>query len=353
MIKFFTLFIALLLSTLSACSQQAPQRYDSQFITMGTQAQLSIWADTPSQAALISKKIEQQLNEQSINWYAWSHQPASELRQLNTALKAGQSFQASEPMAKLLNISLHMHKSSQGYFDPALMPMTAAWGFADNQQPPITEPPSQLSLQQWAENRPRLADLDLQNQQVSSSRRDLQLDLGAIAKGYALDLAMQQLHQEGISQASLNLGGQILIMGNSLPPAVTQINVQDPRSTRFIGSIILHHGESVSTSGDYWRNNILQGQFIHHLLDPHTGSPVSHTQAVTVIANSGALADAASTALMAAGPEHWTTVAHAMGIQDVLRIDSAGNIQVTASLHKRIRFTPETLSRHSIQIVAL
>lgn len=353
MIKLVTVLAALCLSGAPGCMQRTPQRYDSQFITMGTQAQLSIWADTPTQAAQISKKIEQQLNQQSIDWYAWSPQQTSELRRLNAALKAGQHFQVSESLADLLHISLAMHKSSQGYFDPAIMPMTAAWGFADSNHPAMTEPPSQRLLQDWSQHRPRLADLTLRDHTVSSLRQDLQIDLGAIAKGYALDLAIQQLQREGITQASLNLGGQALLIGDSLPKSITEVKIQSPRSNTFLGRITLKSGESISTSGDYWRNNIVNGRTIHHLLDPHTGSPVSHTRAVTVIATSGVLADAASTALMAAGPERWPTVARALSIQEVLRIDSIGNIQVTASMHARLRLTPETLSHHSIQIVTL
>ncbi len=343
----------LCIGSLLACTKQAPQRYDSQFITMGTQATLSIWADSPIQATQISSKIEQQLQQQSINWYAWSDQPTSELRQLNTALQANKSFKASDELANLLSMALLLHKTSQGFFDPAIMPMTAAWGFADHQKPAITDLPDQQSLEQWRQHRPRISDLELRGHDVRGKHPDLQLDLGAIAKGYALDFVIKQLHAEGISQASINLGGQALIMGASLPSAVTQVNVQDPRSHNFIGSIALKDGESISTSGDYQRNNTVKGRTIHHLLDPHTGEPVNHTQAVTVITNSGALADAASTAIMAAGPEHWQAVARSMGIQNVLRIDSIGNIQVSTSLHSRLRLTPETSSRHSIQLVAL
>lgn len=353
MIKLVTLAVLLCAGSLPACTKQAPQRYDSQFITMGTQATLSIWADSPIQAAQISKIIEQQLQQQSIDWYAWSDQPTSELRQLNTALQAHQSFKVSDELANLLNTAILMHKSSQGFFDPAIMPMTAAWGFADHQKPAITALPSQQSLEQWRQHRPRISDLELRGHDVSSKHPDLQLDLGAIAKGYALDLVIKQLHAEGIAQASINLGGQALILGASLPSAITEVNVQDPRRDDFIGSIALRDGESISTSGDYQRNSTVKGRAIHHLFDPHTGEPVNHTQAVTVIANSGALADAASTAIMVAGPEHWQAVALSMGIENVLRIDSIGNIQVTTSLHSRLRLTPETSSHHSIQLVAL
>lgn len=353
MSKAVTLVALLCIGHLSACTKQAPQRYDSQFITMGTQVTLSIWVDSPTQAAQISNKLEQQLHQQSIDWYAWSDQSTSELRQLNAALQTGQHFKASDVMTNLLSMALLMHKNSQGFFDPAVMPMTAAWGFADIQKPAITELPSTQSLEQWKQARPRISDLALQDHDVSSARQDLQIDLGAIAKGYALDVAFKKLHDEGITQASLNLGGQVLIMGASLPSEMTKVKVQDPRAPDFIGTITLRSGESISTSGDYQRYNTVKDQFIHHLLDPQTGEPVNHTQAVSVIANSGALADAASTAIMAAGPERWQAVARSMGIKNVLRIDSIGNIQVTTSLHSRLHLTPKTSTRYSIQLVTL
>ena len=337
---------------LVACTPPEPQRYDSELLVMGTRANISIWSDTPTHAATITRQIEHQLTQQGIDWYAWSPDPRSELRRLNAAIKQGQPFTASDNLTNLLTMTLQIHQASLGYFDPAVMPMTEAWGFADNQQPPTTEIP-ETALRNWHISHPKLTDLTVQNRSISSRHRDLQLDLGGIAKGYALDLAMTTLRQLGVTQSCMNLGGQLLVMGTTLPDSCKWINLQDPRSENSLGKIEILDGESISTSGDYQRHGTIQGQSIHHLLDPHTGMPVMHTQCVTVVASSAILADAASTALMAAGPDHWQAVAKNLGIRKALRIDNMGHIEVSKDLYPHLRLLQQTLNNHPFAIVTL
>jgi thiamine biosynthesis lipoprotein len=76
---------------------------------------------------------------------------------------------------------------------------------------------------------------------------------------------------------------------------------------------------------------------MHHILDPRTGYPVTHTQAVTVVAADGTLADAASTALFVAGPEKWRDMAQALGVALALRVDASGEIQMTAAMRDRFQ----------------
>jgi thiamine biosynthesis lipoprotein len=344
--------LLLLCSGLVACSDATSQRYDSEFLAMGTQVQLSLWANSPAQAARVSRQLEQQLLQQGIEWYPWTDNPQGELRRLNKALAARQPFTLSQPLAELLYQSRQLHQTSQGYFDPVIAPLTVAWGFAGSTSPAVTTLPSATQLAEWRQSRPRFSDLQLHDRQVSSDR-DPQLDLGAIAKGYALDLAMQRLEQQGITQASINLGGQVILMGKSLPTSLARVALRDPRSAQSLAEVQLHDGESISSSGDYQRNAMVQGRRIHHLLDPHTGEPVAHTQAVTVIASSATLADAASTALMAAGPQHWLTVARTMGISEALRIDATGKIEVTTALYARLHWNRQLASPPYIQQVAL
>ena len=78
-----------------------------------------------------------------------------------------------------------------------------------------------------------------------------------------------------------------------------------------------------------------------------------HTQMVTVIAGSGVLADAASTALMAAGPAQWQDIARAMGIREALRIDATGKIEVSTALYARLRWSTQAIAGHSIQQITL
>lgn len=334
--------LALLCLAVAACTR-TPTRYDSEFLAMGTQVQLSLLADSQDQAAALSAQVEQTLRRQAIDWYPWTHDATGELKQLNAALAAGQAMNVSPPLRALLQTSLELHRNSEGYFDPAVAPLTQAWGFDDLDTHPAI--PAANLLDRWRSTRPTLADLNLSGATVSSARHDLQLDLGAIAKGYALQLALLQLKARGCSNAALNLGGQLAVMGEAMAQQVSAVLIRDPRAQRGLATVQLTAAESISTSGDYERVAVVNGQRVHHLFDPHTGLPVSHTQAVTVISSDATLADAASTALMAAGPQHWQRIARQLGVHEVLRVDATGAIEVTAALYARLHWRADLSQR--------
>ncbi|MGC3979774.1 MAG: FAD:protein FMN transferase [Steroidobacteraceae bacterium] len=327
------------------------QRYDSTFLAMGTEVQLSILAKDPSSAAQLSARIERSLRRQGIDWYPWTTDDSGELKQLNTALTEHRSMTVSPTLAALLQRSVELQRLSDDYFDPAVAPLVKAWGFADLNDAPATA--SSSILNQWRTSHPSLSDLHIDGKQVSSTRQDLQLDLGALAKGYALQLALQQLKAQGCTQAAINMGGQWGVMGKSMTAQLQTLAIREPRSAKALAEIRLQDGESISTSGDYERYALQDGRRIHHLLDPHTGQPVTHTEAVTVIDDDATLADAASTALMAAGPENWRRIARQMGIREALRIDASGAIEVTAALYARLQWNPAALRQHRIQQIDL
>jgi FAD:protein FMN transferase len=337
---------------LSSCGAASQLRYDSEFLAMGTLVQLAVLANDPIDAARLSAQIERTLQRQGVDWYLWTPDASGELKQLNAALAAGESRTVSPLLRQLLQRAMQLHQRSEGYFDPAVAPLIQAWGLADLNAPPAASSP-QNQLGQWRDARPTLADLRINGTLVSSRRRDLQLDLGAIAKGYALQLALQQLERAGCDNAMLNMGGQVGVTGPAMAGQLSAVVIRDPRNVTPLAKLHLTAGESISTSGDYERFIERDGQRIHHLLDPHTGTPVTHTQAVTVISDDPTLADAASTALMAAGPNHWQRIARQLGIREILRVDATGVIEVTAALYARLQWNPIAARLHSINIVEL
>ena len=96
--------------------------------------------------------------------------------------------------------------------------------------------------------------------------------------------------------------------------------------------------ESIVTSGDYERYFEYQGKRYAHILDPRSGYPATGARSITVLHGNATVADAASTALMVAGKTEWRQVARAMGIQQVMRIERDGTVQMTPALAKRLRF---------------
>jgi FAD:protein FMN transferase len=333
-----------------ACNAPARQRFDSEFLAMGTRVQLSVLAENPAEAAALSAHVERNLLREGVDWYPWTRDASGELRQINAALAKGEIRNISPSLAALLRRAMQAFDSSEGYFDPAVKPMTEVWGFADEEAPP-RQPPNPTVLAHWRESRPTMGDLHLEGQRISSLRHDLQLDLGAIAKGYAEQLALQQLRELGCTDAAINLGGQLATIGTAMANRLAAVAIRDPRADQALATLQLKAGESVATSGDYERFVERNGKRSHHLLDPHTGQPVTHTQAVTVVSSDPTLADAAATALMAAGSENWQRIARQLGIREALRVDATGAIEVTAALYARLQWLPASQTRRIRQII--
>ncbi len=125
------------------------------------------------------------------------------------------------------------------------------------------------------------------------------LDLGAIAKGYAVDIAADILRNDkNIAYALVNAGGNIKTIGTKADGKPWRIALQDPRrADSYLGILNLNANEAVATSGDYQRYYEVNGIRYHHILDPHTGLPARNAISVTVVASSALLTDYYSTLL--------------------------------------------------------
>ncbi len=167
----------------------------------------------------------------------------------------------------------------------------------------------------------------------------MQLDLGGYAKGYALDRAADILRGQGVKNALINIGGNVMALGDK-GGQPWRVGIQHPRAAAPLATLELRDGEAVGTSGDYQRYFELDGRRYCHLLDPRSGRPAEGVQAVTVLITprpgAGALSDAASKPLFIAAAGEWRGLAQRLGVEHVLRIDGGGALHVTAALRGRL-----------------
>ena len=125
------------------------------------------------------------------------------------------------------------------------------------------------------------------------------LNFGAIAKGYAVDKAIDVLKTLGIKEALVNAGGEISVIGNDWI-----VGIQHPREINSIIKKIKLDGFTVATSGDYEQYFEVDGNRYHHILDPKTGYPSKGLRSVTIINKLNAIADALATAVFVMGKEN-------------------------------------------------
>jgi thiamine biosynthesis lipoprotein len=215
-------------------------------------------------------------------------------------------------------------KLSNGSFDVSLDNLTKVWGFYtdDPKLPTKAEIDSALLNSGW-QNIVLLGD----NKIIKKEK--VRLNFGAIAKGYAVDKAIDVLKNSGIKQALVNAGGEISVIGNDWI-----VGIQHPREINSIIKKIKLDGFTVATSGDYEQYFEVDGNRYHHILDPKTGYPSTGLQSVTIINKSNTFADALATAVFVMGKENGINLIEGLDNTEAMMIDSEGKIFYSSEFEK-------------------
>ena len=237
-------------------------------------------------------------------------------------------------IVNLVRIALDVSEKSEGKYDITICPVVNLWGFFGD-KPAV---PLQSSIDSLLKD-VGYKSLKIENGILSKSNPRSQIDLGSIAKGYAVGEAVKVLRQEGITSALIDAGGDIYALG-TYKGRPWKIGIKDPRGDGVIGSLDLTDMTAV-TSGDYERYFIKDGKRYHHILDPQTGYPSQGMASVTIISPDPVLADGWSTALFVLGAEKGIPIIDAMQSTGTLMVTTDGRkiyssgMQVNTQLVKR------------------
>jgi len=307
---------------------------DHRFEAFGTGVRIEIVSAEPRRAAAATRDIEQLFRKADKDWYAFG---TGELARVNALLARGQPAPITNELAPLITRAIALHERSGGLFDPGVCALVRLWQFdSEEDLETASGPPTDAARLALQATQGTLGDLRFDGQTATASR-PLCIDLGGMAKGTALERARAVLAKHGIRNALVDIGGssQLALGEKATGPWI--IGLRDPRANRLIGQLVLQPGEAASTSGDYERGYTQNGRRYHHILDPGTGAPTTASASVTVLAGDGELADAASTALMVAGPTRFSAVGKSLGIIDALLITTTGELLTTPGMAARLR----------------
>jgi thiamine biosynthesis lipoprotein len=335
--KYYFYFFILIGLLLSSCKNHPDKTYQAQFYVFGTLVGVSIWGVPEEEASKAVNVITQDFQTMHNNWHAWHKSP---LTDLNQALASGVSVKESTELLPLLKLAKLYSRQSDGLFNPAIGKLIQLWGFHNDDLSVNLPPPAPAKIAELVALAPSMNDIQIQGELVSSTNPAVQLDFGAFAKGYAVDLAIEKLRQLGIRNAIINAGGNLKAIGQK----GTQpwfIGIRHPSGTGVLAAIAINGEESVITSGNYERFHEYNGVRYSHIIDPRTGQPTQGLTSVTVIDSNGALADAASTALTIAGLKDWHRIARQMGVKYVMLVDEAGTVYVNPAMAERVQFDPQ------------
>ncbi|RFA31207.1 hypothetical protein CAI21_00720 [Alkalilimnicola ehrlichii] len=314
-----------------AC-ERGPEVRQEQMLAFGTVVDVTLIGTDEATAQRGFDALAAQFDAQHHAWHAWQE---SDLTRINDKLAAGQTTTIDGDLRWLAERGIALAEQSEHYFNPAIGRLIALWGFHARQTNP--SPPPATAIDQLLAHSPRMTDLHLDGATLSSDNPAVQLDFGGMAKGLILDRAMIALRNEGIEHALISLGGDVQAIG-SRGDRRWRVGVIDPSTRGKLASLEIDSGENVFTSGTYERYFEYDGKRYHHLISPKTGYPARGLTAVTVVHEDATTADAAATALLVAGPEHWQRIARNMGVDQVLIVDDSGHVSITPTLVERVRF---------------
>ena len=315
----------------SSCANDNNSEYRHTLFVFGTLIEITLYDTTQAKAYSAFERLENDFHAYHASWTPWED---SELSRLNESIRAGDSPSVSGEVLPLITRSMDLFESSKGLFNPAIGDLINLWQMHRHEEAGI-RPPEETDIRRVVGQNPVMSDISINGTVVSSSNTAVQLSLGAFAKGYAIDLAMQYLQSLGIGHAVINAGGDLRVTGRH-GQRPWRIGIRHPRADGVIAWLDAEHNESIFTSGDYERFYIHDGKRYHHILDPRTGYPAQGASSVTVIHENAGTADAAATALFVAGPDHWYDIARSMGIKYVMLIDSKGRIHMNPAMKRRI-----------------
>ena len=322
-----------------ACSRELPSQY-FRMLTFGTVMELEIIGVDQQTALQAYQTLQHDFDLMHKAWHAWEPGPVG---RINQHIREGQSLAAPPSVLPLLRISQKLAKESDYLFDPGIGELVDLWGFHKSEFKPHP-PPSDEEIKAIVDRHPSVRDIHLDGIHLSCDNPDVQLDFGAVGKGYGVDLAIDRLKSMGISNAIVNAGGDLRAIG-SRAGNPWRIAIRDPDGGGIFALLSVTGDESVFTSGNYERNFTWEGKLYSHIIDPRTGYPAQGTASVTVIHSNATTADAAATALFVAGPKNWHRIAKQMGIKYVLLIDEQGVAYMNPAMRDRIKLqkTPKKI----------
>jgi thiamine biosynthesis lipoprotein len=300
--------------------------YKKRRALMDTYVSLTVVADSKEEANNAMENAFSSIKEfgERISFFSEN----SELSEINR--NAGiRKIVVSAQTFDVIEKALYVSNKSGGAFDPTIGPITRLWDFHAKIKPDPGKIKRKLPLVNY-----KNVLIDKDNLSVFLKEKGMLLDLGGIAKGYAADLAADSLRKGGIEAGLVAIAGDIVTFGLKPDASPWNIGIKNPRqknSSDEIAKKIRLTDRAISTSGDYERYFLSNGNRYHHLLDPTTGYPVNNFRSVSIITERGVLTDSFSTAVFVLGPEKGISLVKEMGM-DAVFIDNDGTITVTEGL---------------------
>jgi thiamine biosynthesis lipoprotein len=291
---------------------------------MTTPLELEFWAEDNVRADSLARKVFDVFHR--VDTEMSRYRADSELSKLNREAANG-PVKVSDGLFQVLQKAREVSELSEGAFDVTFGSVGYLYDFRAGKQPTDEQIVTGLARVNF-----RDVVLDESGQTVAFRQPGMLVDLGGIAKGYAVDLGIEVLEAHGIRHARLSAGGDMRLLGDKRGRP-WYVGIRDPRSGNDNAVVLPLADVAVSTSGDYERFFVDDaGERVHHILSPSTGRSVKGVQSVTIIGDDALTTDGLSTAVFVLGPEKGLKMVERLPAIDVVVIDDKRMMHVSEGL---------------------
>ncbi len=312
----------LLLIVLGASNAHADWLKQQQDI-MGTRVSVEFWHEDQLLRQECSDRVFTEMHR--IDALMSPYRPESEISFINNNASIT-PIDISDEMSALIKRSLEFSDLSQGAFDITFASIGYRYDYRKQKQP---------SDQFIKLNLPAIdyRHIKLKGKRLRFSNIGVRIDLGGIAKGYAVDRALEIVSNCGITEAMISAGGDSRILGKKRgKPWV--IGIQHPRKPDNLALVLPLSDTAISTSGDYQRFFINNGQRVHHIINPETGRSASQSWSTTVTGPDALTTDALSTTIFVLGAEKGLALIETLENIDAVIIDKDGKVHYSSGFQE-------------------
>lgn len=244
-----------------------------------------------------------------------THREDSEITRLNRFKK----LRVSKEFIEVVRKSIEISRLTGGAFDITVEPLVRLWKKAGRAGGLPAEQTLKITLERVGWQNITIADSQI------TLKNDAEINLGGIAKGYAVDRALEVLRASSVRSALVDAGGDIACFGSPPDQDAWRVGIRDPlHPERVLPTVLLLKDRAVATSGSYIQKVIINGKTYSHIIDPRTGYPVEQAVSATVIARNCTTADALATALSVTPPEDGLRLVHALRYVEAMLITKEG-----------------------------
>ncbi len=305
---------------------------DGSFSAMGTSITFKIWTNREMAARAAMQDALAEIQRIEALMTTWKD--TSEVSQINAAA-GGAPIVVSQELIDVLQGARSIHDASKGVFDITFYGLKGLWRFDQDMVEQLPDP---------AAIKARLPLVDGTKVEIDPSKRSVRLatkgmliNLGGIAKGYAVDRAAAVLAKSGFTDVVVQAGGDLLVKGRK-GQADWVVGIRDPRGggDDFFALAPIRDA-SFSTAGDYERAFIKDGKRYHHILDPRTGYPATACRSVTVLAPDALTADELDDAVFILGPEEGLPLIEAREGVGAVIVDKDNKVHISKRLEGVIK----------------